>query len=106
MQTIGKAFALCLLAMTAGCVSRTGEAVRQVEPNVDALVAGNSCSAPANEGCSGCQVSCPADMIASCHPGQGNQVLGQGGIYVWQCWVQPTCSCSYPSSPAQGAGAR
>jgi len=88
--------AMALVLAAAGCAPPVRNEATGVAPAPDALVMANACSAPANEGCTSCQVSCPADMVAYCAPGHGRQVLGTGGIYVWQCWVQPQCSCSYP----------
>lgn len=106
--------AAALLAALAACVSPSNQHVTsevaiadpssaaelQVEGVVEAIHAGNSCSAPANEGCSGCQISCPSDMIAACRPGEGQQVLGPGGVWQWQCWIQAGCSCTKPAAGA------
>ncbi len=56
----------------------------------------NSCSAPAYQNCPPCQVSCPSNMIAFCAPGAGYQTMGPGGIWTYQCWVQPQCFCKNP----------
>jgi hypothetical protein len=58
--------------------------------------ASNSCSAPAYQSCPPCQVSCPGNMIAFCAPGAGYQTMGPGGIWTYQCWVQPQCFCRNP----------
>lgn len=98
MQILIRGVVLVLLLVVAGCATPMRNQVEGVAPPPDALVMANACSASANEGCTSCQTSCPADMIAFCAEGRGRQVLSTGGIYVWQCWVQPVCSCSYPTS--------
>lgn len=102
MKNVKRAAALFVFVCAlAACASSTRNDMTKVAPAPDAMVMGNACSAQANQGCNSCQVSCPIDMIAYCAPGTGTQVLTTGGIYTWQCWTQPQCSCTKPKSDAK-----
>lgn len=98
MSAVIRSLLIVFVFVVGGCATPMRNQAQSVSPPPDALVMANACSAPANQGCTSCQISCPANMIAFCAEGRGRQVLSTGGIYVWQCWVQPACSCSYPES--------
>jgi hypothetical protein len=98
------AMALLTLGTIAACATTAGDAAQggqvqsqeQATEQIAALHGGNSCDAPARQGCNSCQISCPSDRIAYCAPGNGYQVLITGGIYEYRCTVGPTCTCTKP----------
>ncbi len=96
---------LLTLGGITACATAGGESVQgaqeQGQAQATEVIAatyggGNSCEAPARQGCNSCQISCPSDRIAYCAPGHGYQVLITGGIYEYRCTVGPTCTCTKP----------
>lgn len=103
-------YALCILALAlSSCAHqkpRIAEApvvqADHAEPanstmgTSDAMVVSNACSAPARQGCIGCQTACPSNMVAYCAAGSGYQALVTVGVYEWRCWAPAVCSCRAP----------
>lgn len=66
-----------------------------------------TCSAPGNDACSGCSVTCAAGQQASCREGEVHRTSGFSPV----CWTKATCEClgsgpppPSPYTPGPGGG--